>query len=121
MPENTPHPTQKPEKLLARIILASSNEPDVVFDPFAGVGTAGVVAKKLRRKFVMTEIDEEFCIYAQKRLHAAEKDYTIQGYSDEVFWERNTPQAYKHTARDIKAIGRKSGRIRKSAKVFKRG
>ena len=36
MPENTPHPTQKPEKLLAKIILASSNEGDIVFDPFAG-------------------------------------------------------------------------------------
>ena len=90
MPENTPHPTQKPEKLLAKIILASSNEGDVVFDPFAGVGTAGVVAKKLRRKFVIIEIDEEYCLYAVKRLFMAEEDSTIQGYSDSVFWERNT-------------------------------
>jgi len=90
MPENTPHPTQKPEKLLAKIILASSNEGDVVFDPFAGVGTAGVVAKKLKRNFVMIEIDEEYCLYAQKRLQKAEKNQTIQGYSDGVFWERNT-------------------------------
>ena len=90
MPENTPHPTQKPEKLLAKIILASSNEGDIVFDPFAGVGTAGVVAKKLKRKFVIIEIDEEYCLYAIKRLLMAEKDTTIQGYSDGVFWERNT-------------------------------
>lgn len=90
MPENTPHPTQKPEKLLAKIILASSNEGDVVFDPFAGVGTSGVVAKKLNRKFVMVEIDEEYCLYALKRLDLAEKDKTIQGYYDGVFWERNT-------------------------------
>jgi site-specific DNA-methyltransferase (adenine-specific) len=90
MPENTPHPTQKPEKLLAKIILASSNEGDVVFDPFAGVGTTGVVAKKLKRKFVIIEIDEEYCFYAIKRLQMAEKDTTIQGYSDGVFWERNT-------------------------------
>lgn len=90
MPENTPHPTQKPEKLLAKIILASSNEGDVVFDPFAGVGTSGVVAKKLNRKSVMVEIDEEYCLYALKRLDLAEKDKTIQGYYDGVFWERNT-------------------------------
>jgi site-specific DNA-methyltransferase (adenine-specific) len=89
MPENTPHPTQKPEKLLAKIILASSNEGDIVFDPFAGAGTSGVVAKKLKRNFVMVEIDEEYCLYAQKRLHTAENNPTIQGYYDGVFWERN--------------------------------
>lgn len=96
MPENTPHPTQKPEKLLAKIILASSKEEDIVFDPFAGVGTAGVVAKKLKRKFVMIEIDEEYCLYALKRLDMAEKDNTIQGYSDGVFWERNTLKDMKN-------------------------
>jgi len=90
MPENTPHPTQKPEKLIAKIILASSNVGDIIFDPFAGVGTTGVVAKKLNRKFVMVEIDEEYCLYALKRLKLAEKDASIQGYSDGVFWERNT-------------------------------
>lgn len=96
MPENTPHPTQKPEKLLAKIILASSKEEDVIFDPFAGVGTAGVVAKKLKRNFVMIEIDEEYCLYAIKRLHIAEKDCTIQGYYDGVFWERNTLKNMKN-------------------------
>ena len=90
MPENTPHPTQKPEKLLAKIILASSNGGDVVFDPFAGVGTTGVVAKKLKRNFVIVEIDEEFCLFAEKRLQLAEINPAIQGYYDSVFWERNT-------------------------------
>lgn len=90
MAENTPHPTQKPEKLLAKIILASSNEGDIVFAPFAGVGTAGVVAKKLKRNFVMIEIDEEYCLYAEKRLQMAERDPTIQGYCNGIFWERNT-------------------------------
>jgi len=102
MPENTPHPTQKPEKLLAKIILASSNEGDIIFDPFAGVGTAGVVAKKLKRNFVMVEIDEEYCLYAIKRLLMAEEDATIQGYSDGVFWERNTLKDIK--SRDKKKI-----------------
>lgn len=90
MPENTPHPTQKPEKLLAKIILASSKEGDIVFDPFAGVGTTAVVAKKLKRNFVVIEIDEEYCLYAVKRLHLAEIDPSIQGYYDGVFWERNS-------------------------------
>lgn len=89
MSENTPHPTQKPEKLLAKIILASSKERDVIFDPFAGVGTTGVVAKKLKRNFVMVEMDEKYCLYAQKRLKMVEQDSSIQGYEDGVFWERN--------------------------------
>jgi len=95
MPENTPHPTQKPEKLLAKIILASSREGDTIFDPFAGVGTTGVVAKKLGRDFVVVEIDEEYCLYAQKRLEMAEKDGAIQGYSDGIFWERNVAKETK--------------------------
>ncbi len=90
MPENTPHPTQKPEKLLAKIILASSNEGDIVLDPFAGVGTTGVTAKKLNRRFVMIEQEEEYCLYALKRLKIAEKNKKIQGYRDGVFWERNS-------------------------------
>ncbi|OHB60527.1 MAG: DNA methylase [Planctomycetes bacterium RBG_13_46_10] len=105
MQENTPHPTQKPEKLLAKIILASSNEADVVFDPFAGVGTAGVVAKKLKRNFVIVEVDEEYCLYAEKRLDMAEKNHTIQGYYDCVFWERNT-------LRDIKSNDTRSKKSR---------
>lgn len=90
MPENTDHPTQKPEKLLAKIILASSNEGDIVFDPFLGSGTTAVVASKLNRKFVGIEVDEYYCCLAQKRLEAANKNKTIQGYNDGVFWERNT-------------------------------
>lgn len=90
MPENTDHPTQKPEKLLAKIILASSNEGDFVFDPFLGSGTTAVVAKKLNRKFSGVEIDEYYCCIAEKRLKLAEEDKSIQGYEDGVFWERNT-------------------------------
>jgi site-specific DNA-methyltransferase (adenine-specific) len=92
MPENTEHPTQKPEKLLAKIILASSNKGDFVFDPFAGSGTTMVTAKKLGRNFAGIEIDELYCCLTAKRLELAEKDKTIQGYSNGVFWERNTFQ-----------------------------
>ena len=89
MPENTDHPTQKPEKLYAKLILASSKENDIVFDPFLGSGTASVTAKKLGRRFIGIELNEEYSLLAQKRLNKAESDKTIQGYSDGVFWERN--------------------------------
>lgn len=90
MPENTDHPTQKPEKLLAKIILASSEPGDVVFDPFLGSGTTSVVAKKLDRRYIGIEAEEEYCLFAEKRLELAEKNKTIQGYVDDVFWERNS-------------------------------
>lgn len=90
MPENTDHPTQKPEKLLAKIILPSTNADDLILDPFAGSGTTAVVAKKLGRSFVAVESDEEYCLLAQKRLEMADTDKTIQGFSDGVFWERNS-------------------------------
>ncbi|MEW5957092.1 MAG: site-specific DNA-methyltransferase [Chloroflexota bacterium] len=95
MPENTDHPTQKPEKLLAKILLASSNPGDVVFDPFLGSGTTSVVAKKLGRRYVGIEIDETYCCLAEKRLEMAETDKVIQGYAEGVFWERNTLQEQK--------------------------
>ena len=90
MPENTAHPTQKPEKLLAKLILASSNKGDMIFDPFMGSGSTAVTAKKLERHFCGTEQNELYCAWAQKRLETAEKDMSIQGYTDGVFWERNT-------------------------------
>jgi site-specific DNA-methyltransferase (adenine-specific) len=90
MPENTDHPTQKPEKLLAKIILASTNPGEVVFDPFLGSGTTSVVAKKLDRRYVGVEIDREYCCLAERRLELADADKSVQGYTDGIFWERNT-------------------------------
>ncbi len=90
MPENTDHPTQKSEKLYAKLILASSRPGDIVFDPFLGSGTASVTAKKLGRHFTGIELSEEYCLLAQKRLNLAEEDKEIQGYKDGVFWERNS-------------------------------
>ncbi len=89
MPENTEHPAQKPEKLLAKLILASSNENDIIFDPFLGSGSTAVTAKKLSRRFVGIEKSPRYCALCQKRLMAADTDKTIQGYEDGVFWERN--------------------------------
>jgi len=90
MPENTDHPTQKPEKLVAKAILASSNEGGIVLDPFLGSGTSAVVAKKLGRRYVGIENDREYCLLAEKRLAMADHDRTIQGYADGIFWERNS-------------------------------
>jgi site-specific DNA-methyltransferase (adenine-specific) len=94
MPENTDHPTQKPEKLLAKIILASTNPGQVIFDPFLGSGTSSVVARKLGRHFVGLEVDEFFGCLAEKRLELAGSDTAIQGYRQGVFWERNSNGGY---------------------------
>lgn len=90
MPENTDHPTQKPEKLIAKLVLASSKYSDLVFDPFLGSGTTSVVAKKLGRKFIGIELEENYCLLAERRLELADSDTSIQGYSGGYFWERNT-------------------------------
>lgn len=95
MPENTAHPTQKPEKLIAKIILASSNAGDIVFDPFLGSGTTSVTAKKLNRHYVGIEQDLQYCAWAEYRLERAEEEKTIQGYADGIFWERNTNSLQK--------------------------
>lgn len=90
MPENTEHPTQKPEKLIAKLILASSNKDDVIFDPFLGSGTTSVTAKKLGRTYVGIEQEKHYCLLAEKRLEAAGVSHDIQGYDGSYFWERNT-------------------------------
>jgi site-specific DNA-methyltransferase (adenine-specific) len=90
MPENTDHPTQKPEKLIAKLILASSTPGAVVLDPSCGSGTTSVVAKKLGRHYVGVEMEELYACLTEKRLERASDDKRIQGFSDGVFWERNS-------------------------------
>ena len=90
MAENTAHPTQKPEKLIAKLILASSNKNDLVLDIFAGSGTTGVVAKKLKRRFINIEQNPLYCAWGEYRLELAETDKTSQGYEDGIFYERNS-------------------------------
>ena len=90
MPENTAHPTQKSEKLIAKIILASSNPGDLVFDPFLGSGTTSVVANKLGRQYCGIEQNPLYAAWGQKRIEMALADNTIQGLVNGVFWERNT-------------------------------
>ena len=91
MKENTAHPTQKPEKLMAKLILAGTDPGGLVLDPFSGSGSSAVATKKLGRHFICIEQDDQYCVWAQKRLEMAEEDTAIQGYRDGVFWERNTP------------------------------
>ena len=89
MPENTPHPTQKPEKLIAKLILASSNSGDVVFDPFLGSGTTSVTAKKLGRRYIGIEREKAYAAIAEKRLEMAEDNPSIQGFEAGIFKTRN--------------------------------
>lgn len=90
MAENTAHPTQKSEKLIAKMMLASSAEGEMVLDPFLGSGTTSVVAKKLGRHYIGIEIEPQYCVWAEQRLAMADEDPEIQGYVDGVFWERNS-------------------------------
>lgn len=111
MPENTDHPTQKSEKLLAKLLLASSKSGDYVLDPFLGSGTTAVVSKKLGRRCFGIEIDQEYCLLGLRRLELAELDPLIQGYADAVFWERNT------LADQLRAERRDVGRSRNRESV----
>ncbi|MCX7023124.1 MAG: site-specific DNA-methyltransferase [Spirochaetes bacterium] len=93
MPENTGHPAQKPEKLVAKLILASTRPGELVFDPFLGSGTTAVVAKKLGRRWLGVEIDPEWALTALRRLELAESNGRIQGFADGIFRERNSGDA----------------------------
>jgi len=90
MSENTPHPTQKPEKLLARILLASSKPGDLILDPFSGSGTSAATCKKLDRYCIAIEKDPIYCAYAVKRVLQAKENKTIQGYVNGIFCARNS-------------------------------
>ena len=62
------HPTQKPLDVISKMILNSSDEGDIVFDPFLGSGTTAVAAKQLKRNFIGVEISPEYCEIARQRL-----------------------------------------------------
>ena len=79
------HPTQKPEALLERVILSSTNPGDLVLDPFFGTGTTGAVAKKLNRHWIGIETDPNYVVIAQKRV-----DSIISPKYDEVGHENRS-------------------------------
>ncbi len=70
MPEKTPHPTQKPEELLRKLIFAASNVGDLVIDPFNGSGTTPVVSEQLQRKWMACDTSSEYCQWAVKRIES---------------------------------------------------
>jgi site-specific DNA-methyltransferase (adenine-specific) len=110
MSENTIHPTQKSEKLIAKLVLASTNPGDQVLDPYLGSGTSSVVCKKLGRRYLGIELNEEYCLLAERRLELAQLNSEIQGLSQGVFWERNTlSEQYKH--KQSKKLGNKQPKI----------
>jgi site-specific DNA-methyltransferase (adenine-specific) len=97
MSENTEHPAQKPEKLIAKLILSSCPPGGIVLDPFLGSGTSSVVAKKLGRNYCGIEINPDYACWAEKRIEQAATDKTIQGFYDGFFWERNSNPGNKKT------------------------
>lgn len=105
MPENTAHPTQKSEKLIAKIMLASSSQQDVVLDPFLGSGTTSVVAKKLNRHYIGVEKEKQYCVWSEQRLEMAADKPDIQGYAGGVFWERNSLAEQKSDRRRVNGEG----------------
>lgn len=119
MPENTAHPTQKSEKLIAKMMLASSSADDVVLDPFLGSGTTSVVAKKLGRHYIGIEKEEQYCVWAEQRLEMAETDKGIQGYVDGVFWERNSLSEQNKNNTSVVASKKSRGRKSKSPEQTK--
>lgn len=68
MGEKTPHPTQKPEELIRKFVLASSHPGDLVVDPFLGSGTTAVVAEQLHRRWKGCDISPEYCTWAADRI-----------------------------------------------------
>ncbi|MCC6446929.1 MAG: site-specific DNA-methyltransferase [Armatimonadetes bacterium] len=77
MHEKTPHPTQKPEELLRKIVLASSHKSDTVADPFSGSGTTLVVAEQLKRKWQGCDTSAEYCRWAAERIELVE-DWPVE-------------------------------------------
>lgn len=77
MHEKTPHPTQKPEELLRKMILASSHLDDIVIDPFLGSGTTAVVAEQLKRRWKGCDISTEYCQWAAERIELVE-DWSVE-------------------------------------------
>ena len=78
MNEKTPHPTQKPEELLRKLILASSSEGDLVLDPFSGSGTTAVVASQLPRQWLACDENPEYNQWATQRLDSIDHAQTVE-------------------------------------------
>jgi len=80
------HPTQKPLRLVRRALLASTQEGDLVFDPFTGSGTTAVAAKELGRFFVGAELEENYCELARRHIRAAVRGSLLREISEQQRW-----------------------------------
>lgn len=80
----TIHPTEKPEKLLERIILIGSEEGDIVLDPFMGSGTTGVVARQLNRNFIGFEIDDAYSKIAKNRIESTHSKSNLISFLKDI-------------------------------------
>ncbi len=78
------HPTQKPLRLVRRALLASTQEGDLVFDPFCGSGTTAVAAKELNRFFAGAELEEEFAELAGRRIGATVRGSVLRKISEQL-------------------------------------
>lgn len=83
--KNPKHPTQKPISILKRMIEIASNEDDIIFDPFMGVGSTGVAAMQLNRRFIGVELDPQYCQAGKLRIEAE---------LDELMRKRNKSDGY---------------------------
>ena len=96
------HGCQMPEQLLGRVIRASSNEGDKVFDPFTGSGTTLAVAKKLDRVFLGTELSADYQKYATERLKTIQAGDTLDGPADQIASAPSTANGTRLTAKGRK-------------------
>jgi site-specific DNA-methyltransferase (adenine-specific) len=99
------HGCQMPEQLLGRIMRVSSNEGDLVFDPFAGSGTTLAVAKKLGREFLGTELSEDYAHYANDRLNGIHAGDPLDGPADPASSSPNTANGVTLEARNRRKAG----------------
>ena len=106
------HGCQMPERLLARIIEACSNEGDLVLDPFAGSGTTLAVAKKLRRRFLGFELSAEYVRQVQKRLEATQPGDALEGAAEPLSSVPSTAHGRKLS--ELKTTRRRIFRRRKT-------
>ena len=80
MPEKTPHPTQKPEELIRRLIMSSSIRGDLILDPFSGSGTTSVVSEQTGRRWMACDLSDEYNMYAIERLNRVEQKSDVEWF-----------------------------------------
>ncbi len=102
------HPTQKPLRLLYRIILAATNEGDTLLDPFSGSGTTGIAANLLGRKYIGIEQDEQFCDLSLRRRQAIEDENTRKKLFDKM---RTTPEETTVLINHMRDVDRKKAML----------